>query len=90
MGGEGNQGTPPSVVAVPLQKSVGLPFLSIFFPNSDLFLVVHGFMVVPPCVLQLRGSRRVALPSPLGTQWGFVVGIIVIAIAFVLFKGKPR
>ena len=31
-----------SIVVVPLQKLVGIPFLSLFPPNLDLFLAVHG------------------------------------------------
>jgi len=35
-------GTSSPILAIPLQKSIRLPFLSLFPPNLDVFLAVHG------------------------------------------------
>ena len=53
-----NQGTLSSILAVPLQKPVEIPLL---FPFSPSPWFSSLFMVVPPCVVQLGGSRRITV-----------------------------
>ena len=83
----GDLATSLSIVAVPLQKSVRLSILSLFSPNSDLFLTVHGGAPMSAVGCSLGAVEGLPWPSLLGKWWEIVVGIV--AVAFVALKGKP-